>query len=34
MARSGLVTSVLLDSRFEPRIRNVMFWIIWYPLLF
>jgi poly-beta-1,6-N-acetyl-D-glucosamine synthase len=32
LLQSGI--SVLLDSRFEPRIRNVMFWIIWYPLLF
>ena len=27
-------TSVLLDSKFEPRFGNVMFWIVWYPLLF
>jgi poly-beta-1,6-N-acetyl-D-glucosamine synthase len=32
LLQSGI--SVLLDSRFEPRLRNVMFWIIWYPLLF
>jgi biofilm PGA synthesis N-glycosyltransferase PgaC len=32
LVQSG--TSVLLDSKFESRFHNVMFWIIWYPVLF